>query len=289
MPDDDGQRQLFDLSSFELPSPDSIEPEVSRIRQPVWTENKANLIAKYLYLFVLITKHGTYIDGFAGPQYPNLPDCWAAKLVLESEPRRLRHFHLYDSDPKKIDALRALRDAQPETKGRTIQVNGPGDFNVLVKELLASGSIGETEATFCLLDQHTFECHWSTVKALADHKPKGRKIELFYFFAVKWLDRALSGVGDEKLKSWWGRSDFTQFKEMKSNRRVHLFCERFRSELHYASVKPWPIFERSDGEGPIMYYMVHATDHVEAPKLMSRAYRNAVSTQEPAEQLTIFD
>ena len=289
MLDDDDQRKLFDLSSFEVPSPYSVEPEVPRIRQPVWTENKANLIAEYLYLFVLITKHGTYIDGFAGPQYPDLTDCWAAKLVLESEPRRFRHFHLYDSDPKKIDALVSLRDAQREIKGRTIQVNGPGDFNVLIKELLASGSIGEKEATFCLLDQHTFECHWSTVKTLAQHKSTGHKIELFYFFAVRWLDRAFSAVGDEKLESWWGRSDFKQLKEMRSDRRVRLLCERFRSELKYASVKPWPIFERSDG-GPVMYYMVHATDHPEAPKLMSRAYRQAVSLQEPIEQSTLeFD
>ena len=35
---------------------------------PLWTKHKATLIARYLYYFVLITKHGTYIDGFSGPQ-----------------------------------------------------------------------------------------------------------------------------------------------------------------------------------------------------------------------------
>ena len=286
MPHDDNQPTLF-----ELPPPVPVEPEIPRIRHPVWTENKARLIAEYLYLFVLITKHGAYIDGFAGPQYPDLPNSWAAKLVLDSEPRRLRHFYLYDSDSKKVDALRALKAAQPDIKGRKIQVNGPGDFNVLIKELLASGSIREKEATFCLLDQHTFECHWNTLKTLAEYKTTGHKIELFYFFAVRWLDRALSAVGDEKLtvEPWWGRPDYTQLKGMKSEKRVHLLCERFRNELRYASVKPWPIYERSDG-GPVMYYMVHATDHPEAPNLMSRAYRQAVSPQEPVEQLMMeFD
>jgi hypothetical protein len=44
------------------------------LRNPIWTENKARLIERYLYYFVLITKHGTYIDGFAGPQYEDRPD-----------------------------------------------------------------------------------------------------------------------------------------------------------------------------------------------------------------------
>ena len=247
------------------------------------------MIERYLYLFVQITKHGTYIDGFAGPQNPDNPDSWAAKLVLESEPQWFRHFYFYDSDPKQVDALRVLKNRQPEIMGRTIQVSDPGDFNVQVKELLNSGAIGEREATFCLLDQRTFECKWSTVKALAEHKPKGRKIELFYFFPVKWLDRAFSAVGDEKLEPWWGQPDFMQLKEMKSMERVHLLCERFRNELQYASVKFWPIYEQSDG-GPVMFYMVHATDHPAAPGLMSRAYRNAVGVQESAEQFKLcFD
>src|SRR5580704_11966978 len=63
---------------------------------PVWTDNKARFIMRYLRYFVYITKHGTYIDGFAGPQQEKETDAWAAKLVLESEPRRLRHFHLCD-------------------------------------------------------------------------------------------------------------------------------------------------------------------------------------------------
>ena len=120
MPHDDDQPTLF-----ELPPPVPVEPRVSRIQQPVWTENKARLIERYLYLFVQITKHGTYIDGFAGPQDPDNPNSWAAKLVLESEPQWFRHFYFYDSDPRQVDALRVLKDRQPEITGRTIQVSDP--------------------------------------------------------------------------------------------------------------------------------------------------------------------
>ena len=72
------------------------EPKIKRIRRPIWTEHKAKLIERYLYFFVLVTRHGNYIDGFAGPQEPEKPDMWAAKLVLESEPRWLKRFFLFD-------------------------------------------------------------------------------------------------------------------------------------------------------------------------------------------------
>ena len=36
-----------------------------------------------------------------------------------------------------------------------------------------------------------------------------------------------------------------------------------------------------------MYYMIHATDHEEAPKLMYRAYCRAVDPPEPVEQLEL--
>src|SRR5215472_2926257 len=116
----------------DLPERRVDEAKIKRLRYPVWTENKANLIERYLYYFVLITKHGTYIDGFAGPQRPDAVDTWAAKLVLESEPRWLRHFYLFDMGKKQVDQLQTLRHAQPE---RDIHID-KGDFNVLVRDLL---------------------------------------------------------------------------------------------------------------------------------------------------------
>lgn len=60
------QEELFSLPS-DLPVSRPPEPKLKAIRRPIWTENKAKLIERYLYYFVLITRHGTYIDGFAGP------------------------------------------------------------------------------------------------------------------------------------------------------------------------------------------------------------------------------
>lgn len=260
------------------------------LRYPIWTENKAKLIERYLYYFVLITHHGTYIDGFAGPQYADKPEMWAANLVLESNPKLLRHFYLYDKSRKAFKALKTLQARQPErdSKGkklyRDIEVSR-GDFNVIVHELLGRNTIKESEATFCLLDQRTFECHWSTVEALAKHKKTGRKIELFYFLPIAWLDRALAAQREmEVIEAWWGRDDWPRLRELSTEGRVDAFVNRFKDELGYESVMAWPIFKRQNS-GNIMYYMIHATDHPAAPRLMYRAYHEAIKPKEPPKEV----
>ncbi len=60
-----------------------------------------------------------------------------------------------------------------------------------------------------------------------------------------------------------------------------------KGELGYKSVKPWPIFMKRSGR-TIMYYMIHATDHPQAPLLMRRAYENAVKPKEPIKQLSLL-
>jgi hypothetical protein len=67
-------------------SPKLPEKNFKPLRFPLWTQNKARLIQEYLRLFEFITRHGTYIDGFAGPQASADADMWAAKLVLKTEP-----------------------------------------------------------------------------------------------------------------------------------------------------------------------------------------------------------
>lgn len=290
----ESQGKLFVLPPNDSPQKPP-EPKIPPLQNPVWTQNKAKLIERYLYYFTLVTKHGTYIDGFAGAQYPDKEDMWAAKLVLENEPRWLRHFHLYELESNKITSLKQLKDAQPcrGTDGRKINRNievTQGDFNVLISELLARNCIRPKEATFCLLDQRTFECEWKTVEALAQYKPRPEnKIELFYFLAIGWLKRALHATKrTETIDKWWGNSNWRDFITMKDSAISQTFVDRFRNELDYKSVKQWPIFEKPYG-GRIMYYMIHATDHPEAPMLMSRAYKRAVQPKETITQLSLLD
>jgi len=214
---------------------------------------------------------------------------WSARLVLESEPRWLRHFYLYDKDEKQIERLQELRKAQPRRKpkepARTIKVQH-GDFNIEVHRLLMSGCIGLKEATFCLLDQRTFQCRWATVEALSQCARAKHKIELFYFLPNGWFNRAFSAVKDTHiLQAWWGRQDWRKLGEMRAWDREEAFMERFRKDLEYKYVVSWPIFDRPKGKRRVMYFMIHATDHPVAPKLMERAYTKAVSPKEAQRDL----
>jgi three-Cys-motif partner protein len=272
----------------DLLSPDKVEELVTLrpLRHPVWSHQKARLIEKYLYFFVMVTKHGTYIDGFAGPQEPDKPETWSAKRVLESTPRYLRHFYLCELDGKKVEALRQLRDQQPSREKnepkRECEVV-PGDFNVTIEKVLSCGVITDKEATFALLDQRTFECHWATVKKLAGHKKAGHKIELFYFLAVKWLHRALAGTvkNTDVVDAWWGNDKWRELHDLKQAQIPGVMTSRIKDELGYRFALPYPIYEREKGGGSIMYYMIHATDHPDAPGLMWRAYDQAIMPLEP--------
>lgn len=257
-----------------------------RVQQSIWTHNKAHFIQKYLRYFVQVTKHGTYIDGFAGPQDFEHPEDWAASLVLESEPKWLRHFFLCEISRRGLRALRALVKSQPEPtdkKGRkiprTITIL-PGDFNSTVDQILRDGEISQKEATFCLLDQRTFECSWSTVEKLARYKkPPHNKIELLYFLGIGWLHRAFSGAKTkekiQQMNQWWGRPDWPLLRRMTAWSITELARKRFEEELGYRSAAAYPIFDKNKGN-KVMYYMIHASDHEEAPALMVRAHHKAV-------------
>lgn len=286
----DKRRQKEETLLIEIGPPIKREPLLRRLKYPIWTEKKAKLIEEYLFLFVMITRHGTYIDGFTGPQDPDKLHTWAAKLVVERKPRWFRHFYLFETNKTKVEAIKQMVASQAprnkKTEPHRIVEISDHDCNEGIVELLNKGCIKQKEATFCLLDQHTFECHWSTVEALARYKQGGEnKIELFYFLGTSWFGRAIAATKDqERLRAWWGRDDWDQLKKLNSESCVNLVAERFRSELQYASVKAWPIRNKTDG-GHVMYHMIHATDHAEAPGLMRRAYEKVVISAESSTQM----
>lgn len=252
---------------------------------PVWTENKSKLIAQYVYHFIMVTKHGAYIDGFAGPQVEEYNDeSWSAKRVLEIRPDWIRKFILCDLDPKQVERLEQLKAERVALGDKRSVTVKRGDFNVLVDQVLAESGITEKEATFCLLDQRTFECRWATVRKLAAHKTTS-KIELFYFVPVGWLARSMAATKErQKLIDWWGRDDFQALQGARSVDVAEMFVQRFEQELGYKRALAWPIHDRGN-EGRVMYYMIHATDHPEAPKLMNRAYWKSTHAAEPMEHL----
>jgi three-Cys-motif partner protein len=236
-----------------------------------------------------ITHHGNYIDGFAAPQEAAHLEMWAAKRVLEFEPKWFRQFWLCDIDPKGVKKLEALKDEHNTSKRRVEVLEG--DFNKTVYEILNSDRINEKTATFALLDQRTFECEWETIIALSKHK-KTTKIEIFYFFPTGWIDRSLGAVRAEKtaqkVERWWGRSDWKSLKGLNGTLRARQVAERFEKELGYGKATVYAIHNEKRG-GRIMYHMIHATDHPEASILMVRAYRKVSGRSELSDELAQQD
>ena len=150
-----------------------------------------------------------------------------------------------------------------------------GDANRLVDGMLEDAPIEADTPCFCLIDQRTFECEWDTVRKIAECKPSGMKVEVFYFLANRWFDRARANSQDaRRLEAWWGRPDFAEFAKQPSVKRALGMCERFR-ELGYEWVRPFAIYEHGGPTGrrpQTMYYMIHASDHAAATVLMARAY-----------------
>ncbi len=145
--------------------------------------------------------------------------------------------------------------------------------------MLKEAPISQKTACFCLIDQRTFECRWSTVEAIARFKREGYKIELFYFLAQGWIDRAWASTKQEgRLAGWWGNDDYERFRALSSIDRAQALCSRFRDEFGYAYSDPFAIHEKGEGSRT-MYYMIHASDHPEACSLMSRAYRRVQPPQ----------
>lgn len=274
----------------------------TRLQAPVWTEHKARVIARYLHYFVMITRHGNYIDGFAGPQgeqADGAEDRWAARLVMGNTPRWLRKFFLVELDLTQFAAVERLieQDRAVDARPREPGVRPPprrtywprrGDFNTEVDALLASGLIKPREASFALLDQRGIECNWATVRKLAAHRPSP-KIELFYFLATGWLDRTIAAHSKDNhapIDEWWGGPGWNPTPRNRwgwANR----MSERMRDELGYTYVNAWPFFERPHGGGNIKFHMIHATDHPDATALMNRAYNRVLEPLEDVEQLEL--
>ena len=224
---------------------------------------------------MLITKHGIYLDLFAGPQRERDVENWSVRRVLDRRTEgnpAIRHYAVCDIDPDKAQRLRDLGRGHPSFRVYE------GDANKCVYTMLEDAPITSKTACFCLIDQRTFECHWATVEAVARQKREGYKIEVFYFLAQGWIDRAWASTKKEgRLAAWWGNGNYENFRERTSVDRARALCRRFRNELGYAYAEPFAIYKKGEGSRT-MYYMIHASDHPEACLLMSRAYRKVQPT-----------
>ena len=123
--------------------------------------------------FSLVTRHGVYLDLFAGPQRVDDTESWSVRRVLERRTAgnpSIHHYAVCDENPAQVKRLRELGGCHD-----SFHVYA-GDVNERIHAMLREAPIGPKTACFCLVDQRTFECHWATVEAVARHKREGFKI-----------------------------------------------------------------------------------------------------------------
>ncbi|RID89624.1 three-Cys-motif partner protein TcmP [Gemmobacter lutimaris] len=243
-------------------------------RPPEQTNSKSKLVAEYIASYQRITHGGLFIDGFAGPQSKEHLDAWTARRVLEIQPPRIRRFWLCELDPAGLIQLRRLKDAHHlRPSSRKISVM-PGNFNRTVDTILLTGRIRPKTPTFAFLDQRTMECEWATVRKLATFRSR-RKIEIMYFLGTGWLHRAMASRRDPKriaeCDRWWGGPTWRGLLGLRHDELVQRVVDRFQDELGYGYVKAYPIHLRESGK-KVAFHLIHASDHEQAPVLMTRAY-----------------
>ncbi len=253
-------------------------------RAPAQTDAKSRLIEDYIRRFQMVTRGGLYIDGFAAPQKRHAEDAWTARRVLEIEPKRIRTFWLCDMDPKGVGQLKRLKDIHHGSVPSRRVFVFEGDFNERVDEIIRSGRIKARSAVFAFLDQRNTECHWSTVRKLAEHKGRTR-IEMLYFLGVGWLIRSLkTSRRPERLAEidkWWGNGEWRELKDKSQTEISEIVSARFQKELGYKYATGWPIYLQEDSKRRA-FVLIHATDHPEAPKLMSKSFHSIYGDREGA-------
>jgi len=272
-------------TSFQLASDHDLFGEVPpqsrpKKRKPVvqgvpalWTAQKSTLICEYLHLFLLLAKSGVYIDLFAGPQREKDKEYWTIKKVMERRTKgpTFKYFAACDLDPKQVARLQMLKEQQ-KNQPFDFEIY-EGDANTRIEKMLQVAPIGAKIPCFCLIDQRTLECDWATVRRISEFKTEGYKIEVLYFLAESWFNRSWKSRkdDDERVKRWWGRDNYMDFLNLPSIERAHSMCSRFRDELRYEYAEPWTIYEHGT-TGRTMFYLIHASDHGDARRLMSEAY-----------------
>jgi three-Cys-motif partner protein len=247
---------------------------------------KLSICADYFQRFTQASQSARdriYIDGFAASgmgidhrtrkEYPG-----SARLSLEVDPP-FTECYFVERDEARAAHLQELVESYPHARVR------PGDANVEIPKILAG--INPKAPMLAFLDPQGTELHWSTVKALADHKRnRGRyKVELLILFplqmAVLRLLNFKTGVVKPKhqilLDDMLGAE--TPWREIVSKRMTGEITTPEETEMAFLDAYSEGLQRRLDYEyvlhrqvasdnGRPLYYLVFASDSDVGEKIM---------------------
>jgi len=165
-----------------------------------------------------------------------------------------------------------------------------GDYNIKVHDILAELRAANVEwaPTFAFVDPDGPNCHWSTLEALARHKPSTSKskVEMWILFPTMFMRQLpLRAAGPRpehkhQIDLMFGNDQWELI--YKARRRGELEGGEARDE--YVNLMRWRI-EQSLGydathaidipneQGRPIYTMIFATDHEAGDRIMASVYR----------------
>ena len=262
-----------------------------------WTKGKLDLLRDYLDSFTTATKkapHRIYLDLFAGTReniykdtgesFPGSPEI---ALTIDDPP----FTHLRFIELKHAQTLESHLQARFPNRNFLVH---EGDCNeaiyTVLDELTRQGL--NRAPTFAFIDPNGPHYHWTTLKALAAHKPKHRsrtKTELWMLFPEPMFVRFLVTDGGkvrskdaEKITSMYGTERWRDIyqarlchKDPGWARREYVNLMRWRLEnaLEYKWTYTFEV--HTDHKRPI-YHLIFATDNSAGKRIMSHLYNQAV-------------
>ncbi|MDY6782031.1 MAG: three-Cys-motif partner protein TcmP [Cyanobacteriota bacterium] len=200
-----------------------------------WSEEKLNLLAKYLKAYsVIMNKQKKrwleayyYIDAFAGSVRPIAKDEQryiegSPLRALQTEPSFDRYWFI-DVAPRRIERLEKLREEFPN---RAIEIFRGNCNEVLCKQIVSQIPYSSKKRAFVFLDPYGLQINWETVKKLANTKT----CDIFVNFSVMGVTRLLPRKREpeteavEKINKVMGSADWiTQVYKPPQYTQLNLF------------------------------------------------------------------
>jgi three-Cys-motif partner protein len=232
-----------------------------------WTQQKLELIRKYLVAYAQIMKDRNYrfayIDAFAGTGYRTLkqddnPNALMFPLLAEAEPQqfldgsarialrvqpRFNKYIFIEKDEKRFAELQiSLKTDFPELWPDIMVIHA--DANDFITKICLKSNWSLHRAVL-FLDPYGMQVNWATIKAIASTKA----IDLWYLFplgiAVNRLlkrDGNINEVLQERLNRIFGESDwYAQFYEQETT--LSLFGEETQTKkvANFAAIEKYVV------------------------------------------------
>lgn len=260
---------------------------------PTWTEEKLAILACYLHGFALACKShpsGWYaFDIFAGgglnvSATTGAEILGSALIALEAGPPLARTVVLCERDARALPAL----TARVASYGGRARVFG-GDANAEIGNMLAL--VARDTPAFAFLDPEGSELSWTTVQAIAQHKPKPhRKVEQLIllptdmgFVRTLPLAKDLSERAAAKITAMYGHDRWRDIYERRRADKINaeaarteyvqLYAQGLR-DLGYRHVQERQITKNGarGRAGSPMYFLMHASDHEAGERIMAHCF-----------------